>query len=626
MPVLEICDDATSDFLVNANGDPVWPVRDAADREALQGITSLYSSEVISVPCAPQRNNAGWGEVVSLGNEFAYESEFYAHLTRRRHHVVTSPEDLLLRRRVEVVILSLEQLTSRLLEALYAPGARSPGIILSDGRHALRRQLLVRSAAAELSKASPLIPSITLLPTQSMTLGWESSSRVLDARSSVKDIKSALATNASILTMITHGDGLDMYLGPLTLCTLHGSDVSRAGDRPPVCVVSGECHRLEQPIVTALASGKLLSPSDIAARIFFCASCCGILTSESTVDPGWGLALRCLNSFQVGAVVTSWTLHFAHPSAQKSLQFDLEGGTPVGKAVARYNRRSEAENLGARFCVLGDPRTTAGRKRQKFYHSSRSPYAITASATGAPDDEKTVDEFSFFRAYLTQILWSSRFAADSMGEGIIHEAHPYAESALAALDRYKAAKSGGKNPDACISLARSLRERLLRTVFRRGAISGDWFLYVSHFLSGWAPRICWACASSAREATFALGIEGGAPRRLLICPRCGFVEDVANDVDARFELDPSKRLVTLSGCLPKTDWSAVLQFNSPHQAFSRLWKWPAKQDGSPRRRWQTPKAWPRGPQKVSFNIVHAGSINCVTRTIHMGYPAGKRAP
>jgi hypothetical protein len=163
-----------------------------------------------------------------------------------------------------------------------------------------------------------------------------------------------------------------------------------------------------------------------------------------------------------------------------------------------------------------------------------------------------------------------------------------------------------------------MREKVLYANFHRGELARDWFLYANELLASWTACVCWACNSSARTATFGLGLDGAVPRRILVCPRCGFVEDVAVNVKLRFELDHRDMEMRLIGRLPSRGWSAVIQFDSPNRALSRSWKWPAGVGGSPLRSWRTPEVWPLGPLKVSFNFVHNGSINCISNAIYSG--------
>ena len=53
--------------------------------------------------------------------------------------------------------------------------------------------------------------------------------------------------------------------------------------------------------------------------------------------------------------MTTWQITMGAPADTEPLARDLARGTPLGKALARFNRSASARRTGQLMCLLGDP-------------------------------------------------------------------------------------------------------------------------------------------------------------------------------------------------------------------------------------------------------------------------------
>lgn len=211
-----------SDFLITAQGQAVRPVHTREEFESLSRTATLFASHLEEVRGHPAPAASQAEEVVALGPMVADAGRLYAHLTMRAFRMVEDLRSLRRGPRPAVVVTTPPSLTSGLLEFLYADAldGPAPGIICASGPQALRKQVLIRSAAASLCGpvAHPWVDVYPLVELDSLTFRDR---RIYGGKASESDIPDALSKGAGVLTMITHSDGIDALILPtLSLCPL----------------------------------------------------------------------------------------------------------------------------------------------------------------------------------------------------------------------------------------------------------------------------------------------------------------------------------------------------------------------------------------------------------------------
>ena len=110
---------------------------------------------------------------------------------------------------------------------------------------------------------------------------------ILGRHATRAELARALGSGSELLTIFTVGDGIDAGLGPLILCPMERMPAP-SGEAAPPCVADRICHRLELPQAEALASGEIVPPEALAARVLVLYACWGILPAGSLYGSMWG--------------------------------------------------------------------------------------------------------------------------------------------------------------------------------------------------------------------------------------------------------------------------------------------------------------------------------------------------
>jgi hypothetical protein len=586
---LDVDTSAENIFLRSSGGRPVWPVSTTDEWQALTQLARTFGAKIREVRGSSGVIKAGSEEVVALGPETEEAARLYAHLTTRRFRVATSLADFKNRAMTAIVVTTPSELNNELLERLYTNVSNRsvPGIVCAATAQDLRRQVLIRAAAAWLcgpietlrTDLYPLVPLSRFVVTGQELLGGEATP---------SEIRAALAGCAGVLTIHTHADGIDAFLGKnLTLCPIETSQIRRSQILKPLCQVTGFCHRRELSVEEALSSGTLCTPNSIAARIFVWNSCLGLLPPDGVINPDWSLGQRMLDSPNLGAVVTTWEMIISRPWHTEGLSRDLLKGMRVGNALARFNRSRAAKQFGQhRMCLLGDPRVRlpislqsndAGLNRVEVKHQ-------TTFHRPAHEGEPSTEDGAL--TLLKQCLTTA----------ITQDLLLPAWEALKAIQAYERA---GRDQERLEGAA--MRQAIIKFVFQRGKLSDGWVPHVSRFRKARQPSSCFLCGRLTNTIIARLPFPAVSDRRISICPRCGIVDDSPSNTHITFSL--LDNTVELKGRLPEDHWNAGLLLASSRQADNIGWEWPVDPDGTPARSFRIPAEWPRGPLRLTVAIL-----------------------
>jgi hypothetical protein len=544
--------------MLSHEGGPVWPVFTQDDLGSLQRIVDLCGSTLREVPAdpAPAPSDTGCGGgVVVLREEHRGMGELYAWLTGRRFLGMNENQAY----HPDVVVTTMDLLTVALLEQLYAPfpECNAPGIVAGVDVPNLRRQVLLSAAAARLR--GPLrLRATEYYPLFGVPAASGNDWQLAGAGTTAAEAAALLSGGAGVLSIITHGDGVDAHLAPgLRTCPMDRVPVS-IGPRATYCVETGFCYRSQLPVSSFVASPAHLSPDAFSCRVLVWGTCHGVLSADGPLDSTGGLLPRFLENPAVGAVVTTWGLRHLEPSLIQPLVRAIAGGTSLGDAVGALNADPRMIRVGARLCLFGDPEMALPRASDV----TGRPELYQCTATYPLSNEDWGD-LAFLRAYLTQATTRA-----------VGELQKLAVEALRAVHQYEfAAVRGAETEEGDRSPGPVLRAAVLRFVHRRGPVpSLDWSVLCREGTP--APGSpCPSCGIPLTSTRYAFWEPAAPARRLSICPRCDIVEDAPVSSDLALRLEAGAAVLT--GSLPQHAWTGMLLLACQDDAASVAVPWPA---------------------------------------------------
>jgi hypothetical protein len=581
-----------------SNDGPVWPVDGPADEKLLAEIASLFGSTLQTVPSERGSAAPGSGEVVGIG-DVEDETRLYAHLTGRSGGLVGSLDELRADRLPEVILVTAKGLSRDLLTLLMeAPGKSSAtGIIWASSRRDLRRQVLMRSAAAALSgelttkrvEVSYLYTGVTKSASGDLRVG---------VGASTPEIRKALGAGAGVLVVEHHGDGWRVYLDfdhRLALCTraeppLDGGDE----DRSPPCVASGHCEFAEESIAGAIESSKLLGPEDVKARVLLNFSCHAVLADTGIVDSSWGYTRKLIDSPHVGCVVATPDLSTYPGIARGDIVDPLISGTEVGVALAGYQQAPEIEACRHRLLLFGDPKVKAVPEAdRKLLMRPAITVSRQAAARSEPTGERDWDphpaELALLRDLASVVLG---------GE----DAERPKETSRALWSAIRGYDSPAGEEDDRKGAAVTMRAAAIDHIAGlKGRLSIAWLAKSRMRRDGLQP--CPYCGMPIRP--FTITLSTGLKRRFIACSACSDVVDrpLASTLQTVVDLPE----VVLEGAGQLRDWTAavlLIPWASQDIGAIQSLPWPADESGAPRRELTLePSHWPEGVFAVKLVMV-----------------------
>jgi hypothetical protein len=561
MKALPVAHAAGAARLYTVAGTPIWPYDDAETRTALIRIAELFDAPVAEEHPNPAPHDAiayprRGGIVVSAREDADEVAALYGHLTNRRMMTALDHGRLIEQSRVDVVVAPWDVLTTDFLCRLYRDPAWAPGLITGGSPRELLRQAVLRAAALALCGRLSR-HRVDVRPLADHGLIKADKLEILGQQADAAQIKQALGSGSELLTVFTVGDGIDAGFGPLILCPMV-QKVAEASGRTPACVVSGTCHRLQLPMMEALASGYLLSPDAIASRVLILHACWGIQPAGSLYDSGWGYGHRLASHDRLGAMLTTWQITIGSAADTEPLARDVARGMPLGQALARFNNAAASRRTGQLMCLLGDPELRVS--------TVAPPFRRSASGETTPREEQR--QLAFLSAYLDTIVpkRESKSALTSARRAV---------SACLRKAWSGSAIDAPHEPSGTV-----VRQAVLRFLCRHGTIpTYHWMDLAYPVGSDDSGSPCLTCRQTTREVNLRLRVLGAGSRKLQLCPRCGLTEDRPATM-GRIGLTFKEGVAYLHGSAPRGPWAASLLVR-PHVGQPTFHPWPAGEDGRP---------------------------------------------
>lgn len=605
---IPVADSAFGCLLHSSDGLPIWPLSCAEDRFALELTAALFGTSLKAQATAcdqdggnlfvPDRN------VIALGPQASEAARLYCHLTCRSLVEIDVGANLAAFDPPDVLVTLWDNLTVELLDWLYSRDGLAPGIIAAPDASDLRRQALIRSAALRL-RHSEVPLACTLLPLRDDRLTVVGASTIVGGAAERDIRRSALMQGADIMSVMSHADGVDAFLGSdLTLCARRGERAAPIMGPSPLCQITGHCHRHNRPVSDIVESEDVLAPEEVAARILLFDTCFGVMPHGSLVDPRYGLGTRFASSPLIGAFVTPWQLALTNSDDTLRLQRDMLSGATVGEAVARFNAHPDSRARHGRMCLFGDPEMRISSPTSEL----SSVPKVAGQASAAAPDASVCAASNQIRENVA-LLHQSMNIAQQMARGArFADAARHAASATAdMMSRLSAQQPACQDVDAAMD---NMRRAVLDYALLRGKLVECWMPSVTSYQPG-ASIPCAACDRPSQVIIANLRKGCGGQRRLTLCPICGVTEDAPPDAHWHMSLDGEK--VRLIGALATKNCCAGLALSASDPALSIPLYWPTDGNGKLVSELVLPKKVPSGPLRISIFLIWDASFVVMSR-------------
>jgi hypothetical protein len=591
-----------------ADGQPVWPVRNGQERLALEHMVTSLGGRVEFTNSASKQTLTGPELVVGLGSGAFEDARLYAHLTGRQCLCVETRDELGSLQNPSVVVTTVEHVNEQLFDLLYDRGSMdvAPGVIFSFDDSGLRCQVLARAATLRCAPRELEWRRIDLYPL--LEFGYTASSdfTALGAKATREDFREAMSAGAGVLTLSTHSDGIDAQLLPnLVLCPM--DRVPDTWDRQigPSCLLTGVCHRRDRPVSQALEEGSLLSPADVVADVFVHCVCWGLYPAPGVQSPVWSLARRVLESFKVGALITTWEIVGQSVITTANLFHNIACGMPLGHALALHLSSEEAIKRGHRLCLVGDP----AMRLSECELADPLQDVIEASIEPESPSEEHLAGLALLRLMVMQARRVQKDGRSDTSQEALAAAANYEEALLTGAPL----EGGDGSPGPLLRL--SMVEYFSN---RHTDASKYWIPYAGDVRALSEKGTCPACGRRTVSRVYRMRIPDAPPRRHTHCPTCGPIEDVPIHRHLTIAVE-SRGVILLGGDLPDSDWYAQVVLETQVAELQKKWEWPADSDGTPIRAFRPPEDWPAVPLRVAVLLIRSGCefnvVGCLCRVM-----------
>jgi hypothetical protein len=601
--------------LYAVDGQPVWPLRDAREREALERMAAALGNRVELITRARPCRASGPEVVVGLGSRAFEDAELYAHLTLRTCIRARTRDELASLPIPAVVVTTFDHVDEELLDLLYdrhdrGPMDEAPGLIFGFSDDELRCQVLARAACLRCPPREHELRRADVYPLLAFGCEQWPDVLVLGAQASPEAYRSAFSAGAGVLTLSTHSDGIDAQLLPdLVLCPMDRVPDQWERSMAPSCLLTGSCHRRDRPMSQALEEGSLLSPSGIVADVLVHSVCWGLYPAPGVQSPAWSLVRRVLEGFDVAAVMTTWEIVSQTVLTTAPLFHELACGVPLGRALARHLSSADALQRGHKLCLLGDPAMRLSPRELV------DPFEGAAEHIDEPElpSAEHVANLALLRMMVMQARRSQRPGRTDTSRAALAAAMAY-EAALITGEPLEDGDDG-RGPQLRRAMIEYLADRLTDT-------SKYWIPCSDDVQAEREKGTCPACGRRTVSRVYRSRIPGASARCHTHCPTCGPVGDLPLHRHVTIAVEPGG-LVRLGGELPHAHWYAQVVLDTQVAALRQSWPWPVDSTGAPAHSFQIPEPWPRVPLRVAVLLLRGDCeldvVGCLCRL-----PSGTR--
>ncbi len=533
--------------------------------------------------------------VVYFDESISAIAHFYASVTSRSTIRLNSVSDLLAVTSGCVIVTRLRDITKDLLDAVFQVSLAgfSPGIIAAEDFDSLETQAKLKASQLAQPPLGPCVPLwVDFLPSAKTARNELGDRWVIGGSGSHNEMITGLSVGAGVLRIITHSDGIDASFGKrLTLCGVVANSVTDGNKKPPRCVITGHCHRLDLPSELANSKGLLLKPEDIHARVLIWQTCLGFLIDSDFVNSGLAVGRRLAKSPTIGVFITTCDYIVTSFMDTEQLTSAIALGVPVGRAVGEYHREYARIPLHCRLFIFGDPDFSLPE-----IENAQLPSVEIVSSVPEAQEDCQLPRHSQFYSELTVIEQAVRSCPIDLHNqhipDLLHECNRLLTLLPDEFDREM--DSNGGYIKRCVA-HHVLARRCARWI-------DDWSAQSIQIEREEPSALCKRCLQPADTRRVNLATPGSYPRRMSMCRTCGPIEDVPLKSHCELRIGPAGDCF-VSGIVPESNWFAALIVFSDSVEDTFMEQWPADAIGRPLYHFSPNRSWPVGPLRVAFLLV-----------------------
>lgn len=510
-------------------------------------IFNLDIDKVLELLTKKKVTQYGTDIVLGLGKDLSEHARIYAYLTDRKALITDTIEDWKPTKFKGVVLTLSHRLSPNLFERLYEQGGdNAPGLIYANTKETLYDVLIIK---ALLSRFSLHLNSNKFVFHETKP------------SDKLEEVHKLMTQNNDVLSIHTHADGLDVFLGEKMLCCMENLPKQFDVNLSPSCFKNNYCHRVELPFEKALKSNRILFPSQIQAKLLFLHVCWGISLRPHAIESCWGFAQQLLNNNKIGAILTTWKV-MALTGKDKSLEILnlLESGKNLGEAVAYYNQLDEIKEQNATICLLGDPKTFVNIKPQLRPSSKNRDVNMLY-------DKTFIVDISFLRNFVLKQIIDSK---DDYQQSLLNDIFQF-------ISLYELAFNTGSDPEGSANnFGYQIRHLFFEFLFTKTYLPrNSWYVFEDKSTIVDESESCFQCGEKTVSRISTLRISHAKQRYTTLCPCCGLIRDTPiHFKNLKFKHAEKKLHITgdWPSITPHT-YAGIILFH-PIKKFKRKYIWP----------------------------------------------------
>ncbi|MDV2080357.1 hypothetical protein [Marinobacter xestospongiae] len=538
-----------------------------------------------------------FGEVLVLEESLADLGRLYAHLTRRTFRILDVEQIESKFPEGSVIVVAIASLTNIAVERIQSLNNTTVlGIITGRSYPEIRKHALISSASIWLE--GPLDQTrVDHCPLSKNPTFQDEGRTILGSHAAAQEIREAYTQKTGVLSLISHSNGLDAFLGALTLCPMIGKNFPNGRSKPPpVCVQENYCRRTQLSFENAVISGKLYSPDEIQARIAIFSVCFGIILEKSIFEHTWAYFLDMITSGKIGAMIAP--IGIIYPSFQDidPLVTSISKGIKLGQAIREFNSSDAATLNLVNFLLLGDPLLRLPEPKKSNSLATISPYKNTTVNL----KKKRVDESLFIVAFLKEVLNTTK------------DEHSYSQIETC-INEIKTCK---------LDFDGDTSRNIVRSLVYGGLLPQQlWLKFSSKKLNYIRSAIkpCPFCGWQLTIHEAELNFDADNFRRIVSCPNCAIIEDSPASKDSAYLRYIGHGNFEVVSRSPLRAESACLSIKSDlDERFRKVAEWPIKSDGYLARLHTTPLDHSFSKSSAAIFIYHNRNFRVLRVAFHAG--------
>lgn len=615
--ILPVCTGCDWDTVVDNCGSQIWPLSTQDEYDSLLKYASIFGVSLKKITKKHIRKkhieksehsdyylNKSSSNYVIANKEFETIAKLYAHLTNSKYLLTDNTSDLYQFTGAAVWIVArnfLDKLDSELLIKLQ--GKESiPGLLVVNDNTSIRKQLLLSSAALHLNTLDPKSKNniISFDGQSDHNLSDYKNIQYFNRLSSSNLVKNAFLNGSNCITIKSHSDGIDSFLGEdLTICPLTDEllKLGKTNKKSIYCIETGKCYRHMLPTEDAIKSNLTLSCNKIRTKILILTICHGILGKKGLYDPIFSLFDQILARGIVGSILIPWGVVGTTNNTITNLLNTLESKKILGRSVSLHNISSIKNSSRVLYLLFGDNRITL--------KESNSAAFKPLKRRNLPSQKKQNDNYdSVGAAFLGSFLSNASSVKD----------RHLSELALKALEGVTLYRHVGSNgipvEDQENKIGEVMRGAVLDYIAAQGVMISHSWVSLVEYRSIQRKDYCISCHALVDEEVSQFHDITLSPRAVSYCRNCGIIKDAP--FKSNIKITKKGNYLHLKNCVVRGEWAAIGHINCQDESLNTSFLWPTGSNGLPKEKIKLRMKVPPGGIYFSFAIIDRASLSIAT--------------